>query len=699
MSRRKRGGISPSLFPFLAVLVCTLGTLILLLALVAQDATDNAQQHADSQRAKTAGEKSPKIASSNVPVEPAEPRLAADVVAKMIEEGSFRVSQLVAFRDKQTADLEARRDQMGHLDDHVARLKKELSQLSTEVDRVAGDQPIESVEDAVLVSYRTKIKEESDKIEKLKSESNNRTPRVVIVPHKGPNGTDRRPIYLECNADSLTIWPEGTRITLRQLENSDDVANPLDAALRVVRNHAMKTYGDTAPPYPLLVLRPDGIETYGAARSAMEEWDDQFGYELVPASLKLAYNSPDPNLKRELETTIAKAVANQRPAMIAGRGNGGGGSENESGGGRPRVLSAASLDRASRSNGYYTDRGSEDFGTSTRPSSSYNPSSSGQSALGSATSNGYTGNNAAGSANGYTGAGTYVQTNPNAIDPQTEKRWADDMQTAAQEMKSDGFGPASLNSAMGDPFAGTAGTPGGQGSTGMAVAQSLSDSKQLAQSGQSAAGTKDQSMQGQPGMSGESGKFGEAGQPNAQGQSGSPNSNSAATSRISAGTTGNGGQQSAGSQSAGQAAAQDGADANSQQASPQIQMNATPSRELVKRKGRDWALPKEIAGVGGNAIVRTIRVQCYEDRYILIPPSTGGATEVFAFLGGDFERATMELATSVRDRVDRWGVALPGGRWQPRLDVEVMPGAENRFMQLRSLMDGSGVDVSGRGSL
>ena len=46
MSRRDRQGLSPSLFPFLAVLVCTLGTLILLLALVAQNATDSAQHAA-----------------------------------------------------------------------------------------------------------------------------------------------------------------------------------------------------------------------------------------------------------------------------------------------------------------------------------------------------------------------------------------------------------------------------------------------------------------------------------------------------------------------------------------------------------------------------------------------------------------------------------------------------------------------------
>ena len=109
-------------------------------------------------------------------------------------------------------------------------------------------------------------------------------------------------------------------------------------------------------------------------------------------------------------------------------------------------------------------------------------------------------------------------------------------------------------------------------------------------------------------------------------------------------------------------------------------------------------LPRSMAGMGGNSIVRTIRVKCYADRLVLLPPSTGGPTEVFGFSDGNMDRASLELASSVRDRVQRWGASLPGGRWQPRLDVEVARGGENRFHELKSLMSGSGVEVTGRAS-
>ncbi|QDT02473.1 hypothetical protein K227x_08500 [Rubripirellula lacrimiformis] len=714
MSRRKRASLSPSLFPFLAVLVCTLGTLILLLALVSQDATENAKIQAQSA--------TPKPPVAQQPPQPQ--RLAAATASKLIAEEAFRVQQLVAFRDKQTADLESRRDQMGHLDNHIGRIQTELKRLSDEVEMAAGNAPIESIDESTLVSYRTKIEEERKTIESIKEDSDGSAPRIVIVPHKGPNGTDRRPIYLECTADGLTIWPEGTRITTQQLLDSDKQANPLDAGLRVVRHHAMQTYGDTTPPYPLLVVRPDGIDSYGAARSAMQDWDDQFGYELIPDGVKLAHATADSNLKQELETTVARAVARQNVMQFArggqgfgGRGYGGQslagqslGGQGSSGSGlpasRPRVLSAASLDRAGRSNGYHTDRGSEDFGSSTygRSSStrsdilgdrqSSSPGNIGSGNIGSGTNG--SGNIASGGNTSYGNPGS----NPNGISPETENRWANDMKSAASEIHSSGggFGPGNLDDTINEltldgPRSGSGSSAGS--SQSMSADGSGPDAGDANDGSHDAAGTRETGSAGSSEGTLGDGSEGSAGQSGSKsGQQGS----SASKSNVSAGTTGQGGAQSSGSpssQSQGSASSQSSESSQSQGA-PQMQMDLSPQRELVRPSGRNWALPEDVAGAKGNAIVRTIRIQCYEDRFVLQAPSDGGATEMFGVSDSDMQRATLELATSVRDRVARWGVALPGGRWQPRLDVEVMPGGDQRFYQLRSLMDGSGVEISGR---
>ena len=88
MSRRKRG-LSPTLFPFLAVLVCTLGTLILLLVLVSQNATANISS--DKNQTSTEDEST---------------SLTQSQVRQLIREESFKLDELIAARELQTKDLE-----------------------------------------------------------------------------------------------------------------------------------------------------------------------------------------------------------------------------------------------------------------------------------------------------------------------------------------------------------------------------------------------------------------------------------------------------------------------------------------------------------------------------------------------------------------------------------------------------------------
>ena len=93
--------------------------------------------------------------------------------------------------------------------------------------------------------------------------------------------------------------------------------NPLDAALRAIREHWTRLEGDAAQgePYPLLIVRPDGAVAYSMARAAMAGWDDEFGYELVDDEMELAFPPGDPSLKRLLQNTIQ--TARERQAILA----------------------------------------------------------------------------------------------------------------------------------------------------------------------------------------------------------------------------------------------------------------------------------------------------------------------------------------------------------------------------------------------
>ena len=60
-------------------------------------------------------------------------------------------------------------------------------------------------------------------------------------------------------------------------------------------------------PYPLLIVRPHGEDAFSICRHALEDWDDDFGYELLPEGIEVAYPEPDVNLRDLLQRAIDEA--------------------------------------------------------------------------------------------------------------------------------------------------------------------------------------------------------------------------------------------------------------------------------------------------------------------------------------------------------------------------------------------------------
>jgi hypothetical protein len=599
MTRRNRQDLAPSLFPFLAVLVCTLGTLILLLAQVAQNTATSVEQKVREERS----EKAKALATSPNRV------TAAQAVA-MIDEAAFRISAIETIRDKQSAVLEERRDQLTHLEDHIERLQKDLDRLNAEMVSATSKGQTDRIDSATIAMLKDQIADEELAIEELKEAKGNETPRVVIVPHKGPNGTTRRPIYVECTAAGLTIWPEGVKIATEQLTNRRSRrANPLDAALRVARLHVMKVYGDADPPYPLLVVRPHGTDAYFQATAAMDDWDDQYGYEMLDSDIELAFSNPDPNLKRRMEASIAKALARQTDRRTT----------------KAVTLSASQLSRDGNSRGF-----------NQRPNHGYGTGSSGIS----------------GGSNGFS-----QQTN----------RLNDIYRDAAQELRSlDGIGsePNAENLVSGQQNSRT-------GSDSNSDPSSISDES----------------------LSSDESSFGSQAGSAAQDPSGDQN---ASIGKV--GTEGSGGanQQS----NPNHTANAPGTSSESCESCPpdDAQSETAPSvaqqSQTVQRDGDDWALPSQVANASGIAIIRSIRVQLYRDRFV-VPASRTDKAKVIPF-NGNLDRASLQLATVLRDRIDRWGVALDNGRWEPKLEVDAMDGDASRVGQLAELLKGSGIEVKER---
>ncbi|MBC8350898.1 MAG: hypothetical protein H8E66_02865 [Planctomycetes bacterium] len=308
MTRRRfrKQAVTPSLFPFLAVLVCTMGALIVLLVLVVQQA---------------------RVYATSVAEDRARNESALD---EALEEQQLQVDDYEWQRevfDEQRAELakklSQRRLELSHLEDHIRRLEEKWRQLKAQADELQklGSEKTASSEQAgeELQKLRSAIDAASRRLDEARKEAATRTQSFAIVPYEGVNGTKRRPIYIECTEQGIAIQPEGVVLRRGDLEGPLGPGNPLDAALRATREHWAKQGGTAThgEPYPLLIVRPNGTRAYNYAREALKAWDDEFGYELIDAEMQLEYPNRDPALQELLERTVQQARERQAILIAA----------------------------------------------------------------------------------------------------------------------------------------------------------------------------------------------------------------------------------------------------------------------------------------------------------------------------------------------------------------------------------------------
>ncbi len=703
MSRR-RAGISPSLFPFLAVLICTLGTLILLLALVAQDAKEAAVAEAEH-------EKQLKVDTANNPkaIEAQPVSMTAEAADRMIEQEQFRASELVSYRDQQTAELDKKRDEITQIESHMRKVTEKLKSLNTEVETATAGTTkpatdIKTDEKTLLLMQEEAEKLRAD-IKELESSERGSKPRVVIVPHRGPNGTQRRPVYVICDADGLQVMPEGVRITKAQAlaaaESDSPLSNPLGSALRVARRFAVQQYGDQEPPYPLLIVRPDGIYMYRVASALMKDWDDQYGYELVPGEVDLAFPGGDQVLRKDMEVAVNEAASRNHSFAGGGgfggraRGSGDGegfgyeSTENSLAGNATGAGGDGASGMSGRSGSHVRSGSDPSNGVTDPPPQRALPTLSARELDRQAQTKGYSlardqrftsggyAEQPGSQMSGY-GSEQIVQSQSDALNEFLEAKSrpdGDDPINRRDGWNSDGGAfesPSTPGSQQGDSLAenasldGSDGGPGGEGANGQAK---ISGGDSPTGTSANAAATMQQSQHASPASLVESTSSAQQKNgPNAvamalsdAGQAGSPQSGS---------TSGSNDPPSS---------------AQSPPASPQVAQN------LVRPEGRDWALPDEFRGMGGTEFIRPISMRCQHDRYELV--DQGRVVKTFPFGKDGIEQPTIELATAIRDRVANWGATMRGGYWKPRLEVSVGPYAEKRFREFEQLMQNSGVDV------
>jgi hypothetical protein len=296
-TRVRKQSVGVSLFPFLAVLICTMGALIVLLMLVVQMARVDASEDVVAI--------DPLDAPDAMQLEHATSQWRRDLWAQQLTDVQ--------------ADVADHRLELSHLEQHIRELEQRWAALQTRAAdihlRLQGEVDDDEAVQAELAETQAEIERVRQALAEARAAAAARPPVYAIVPYHGPHGTARRPIYLECTEEGVQIQPEGVLLTPADFGGLLGPGNPLDATLRAIREYYRQTVpaGQASEPYPLLIVRPGGAETYALARSALRAWDDEFGYELVDAGMELDY----PSANTQLAALMKKAIRDARSRQAA----------------------------------------------------------------------------------------------------------------------------------------------------------------------------------------------------------------------------------------------------------------------------------------------------------------------------------------------------------------------------------------------
>lgn len=329
---RPRSANSISLFPFLAVLVCTMGALILLLLTTTRHLREEAVQRAGVGRPAPVAVPPPAFLEDDPPLPasipldpsvqlgvaqsrpaampaappdsappPAVPRLVLPEPVDPNVALRATVARLLALRDQQMKVVDAGQAAVAKAKDALKSGAAKLAKLNVKRDEVRRKKSLlaQTTEDLEKKStgLSGQLAKVRDEIRRTRVQRSAAPSKYALVPFDSRTGTNRRPIYIEFRDDTIRFMPEGVTLSKDDVEGFTLGFNPLlagsEALIRYWSVKSREAGRSEPPPYVLLIVRPSGVKLY-PARVLLENLSAPHGYELVEEDLPLAFPKPDP---------------------------------------------------------------------------------------------------------------------------------------------------------------------------------------------------------------------------------------------------------------------------------------------------------------------------------------------------------------------------------------------------------------------
>ncbi|HEY7158230.1 MAG TPA: hypothetical protein VH575_30035 [Gemmataceae bacterium] len=316
--RGRRHKLAVSTFPFLAVLLCAMGSLILILLVMDRKAHKAAQARAQREVVRLAEEAAQSAAARQAEMEQKKQQARAaweqkrDALhAKLTNEQIELQLQMRKVRDQLSAIAARLRYEQDTSTELRRKVRDERGKLQADQQLLltlrssAGQAAAQSKESSETLRRMTvDLLRMEQALKDLKAARQREQHTFSVVPYHGRRGENRRPIYVECTAAGVIFHPErrAMPVTSREFllgrENADAPPDDVRAEVerRVARQRAkMENTAGAADktPYLLLLVRPDGIETYHVFQDALKGLSLDFGYEFIDADWVLDFPADD----------------------------------------------------------------------------------------------------------------------------------------------------------------------------------------------------------------------------------------------------------------------------------------------------------------------------------------------------------------------------------------------------------------------
>ncbi len=323
--RRPRSKLQVSTFPFLAVLLCAMGSLLLLLFIMDRRGKIAAQHFALEIIAKKKKRTIDEEEARKAEWEQAKERLRQSLMSEEAKLAEHAEAERIKLKQSGLT-LEAIKAQQQAAKAKYAQEAQKIAELRLAIESqrasITNSAKKETATKAELLQAAKDLADLETALRQLQSVKTEEKEIFSLVPYRGKQGEYRKPIYVECVDRGVIFQPDGyERFGLSFTPES--IRAVIEArAGKLVPEKSEKEKSRLPPeqrtgPYVLFLVRPGGISSYYKAQSVLRGYEIDFGYELIDEDWTFDFTKKNPAPPPIRVVSRPRDLALPRPPIMA----------------------------------------------------------------------------------------------------------------------------------------------------------------------------------------------------------------------------------------------------------------------------------------------------------------------------------------------------------------------------------------------